>query len=221
MTDKERIDSLENVLARMLRPVAGIPFSAVIKALSGCRVIAIEDSREDRELMALLDQAAKRAGALVCQTPIRRPRPNEVGNDMEPFVLQGLRHVDIECSRPLTKSGLGRSTGYPDILIRDKYGRYTYIECKIYSASTKNTTQRSFYLSPSEDFKVSHDARHVVFGYEMIAEPVGDGSRDSFYTPVSYSIIDVHDLGCDVKYEFNSDNRRLYGIARTLAQGSI
>jgi hypothetical protein len=47
------------------------------------------------------------------------------------------------------------------------------------------------------------------------------GSRDSLYTPKSYKLIDLHDLLCDVKYEFNSDNRRLYAESMVLMQGEL
>ena len=41
------------------------------------------------------------------------------------------------------------------------------------------------------------------------------------YTPRSYKLIDLHDLLCDVKYEFNSDNRRLYAPSIMLLQGEV
>lgn len=221
MNNKDRVENLEAIIAQMLRPVQGIPFSVVIKSLSNFEVFPFSDSAEDVELVARMEEAAKIAGRLVVETPIRRPRPNEVGNDMEPYVLEGLKAAGLNCSRPLTQSGKGRSTGYPDILVQDRFGRYTYVECKIYSADTKITSQRSFYLSPSADFKVSVSARHVVFGFEMTAEAVGGSSRDSYYRPCAYSVIDVHDLECDVKYEFNSDNFRLYSRTTMLASGLI
>jgi hypothetical protein len=79
---------------------------------------------------------------------------------------------------------------------------------------------RSFYLSPSDSFKVSRDARHLVltFGMEASAIP---GSRNSMYIPRSYKLIDRHDLRCNVKYEFNYDNRRLYAPSMMLLEGSI
>ena len=79
---------------------------------------------------------------------------------------------------------------------------------------------RSFYLSPSESFKVSVDARHLLLAFGMEASPIA-GSRDSFYIPKSYKLIDLHDLLCDVKYEFNSDNRRLYAPSMLLLQGDV
>jgi hypothetical protein len=79
---------------------------------------------------------------------------------------------------------------------------------------------RSFYLSPSESFKVSVDARHLLLAFGMDASPIA-GSRDSLYIPTSYRLIDLHDLLCDVKYEFNSDNCRLHAPSMILLQGDV
>jgi hypothetical protein len=79
---------------------------------------------------------------------------------------------------------------------------------------------RSFYLSPSESFKVSVDGRHLLLAFGMEASPIA-GLRDSMYIPRSYKLIDLHDLLCDVKYEFNSDNRRLDAPSMMLLQGEV
>lgn len=79
---------------------------------------------------------------------------------------------------------------------------------------------RSFYLSPSDSFKVSLDARHLLLAFGMNPTAIS-GSRDSLYTPQSYKLIDLYDLLCDVKYEFNSDNRRLYAPSMILSQGEL
>jgi hypothetical protein len=152
--------------------------------------------------------------------PIRRPRPNEVGNDVEAFVMRALPKTGLTAARPTSKAGFGKSTGYPDILIRDAQHRDTYLECKIFADGTAETTMRSFYLSPSESFKVCLDARHLLLAFGMHAAAI-PGSRDSLYTPKSYKLIDLHDLLCDVKYEFNSDNRRLYAESMVLMQGEL
>lgn len=79
---------------------------------------------------------------------------------------------------------------------------------------------RSFYLSPSESFKVSVDARHLLLAFGMEAEAIPN-SRDSLYRPLSFKLVDLHDLLCDVKYEFNSDNRRLYAANTLLLEGAV
>jgi len=59
-------------------------------------------------------------------------RPNEVGNHIEPFVKDALNSVEMEAGIPLTSNGKHQSAGYPDIFIKDKDGRITYLECKTY-----------------------------------------------------------------------------------------
>lgn len=39
MTPDERIDELENVLARFLQPIRGVPFPVVIRALANASVL--------------------------------------------------------------------------------------------------------------------------------------------------------------------------------------
>ena len=69
----------------------GIPFPLVIKALADSSVYAIDPGDPaDANLIAMLTVAARRAGELVREAPIRRNRPNEVGNDIEPFVLRAV-----------------------------------------------------------------------------------------------------------------------------------
>jgi hypothetical protein len=219
--DSKRVEMLENILAQMLQPVRGIPFSVVVKALSKHAIIKIDPKNaDDNTLIQTLVSAAKIAGKATQATPIVRPRPNEVGNDVEAYVMRGLQEAKLRCQRPQTARGSGKATGYPDILLFDGKNRPTYLECKIYGAGTVGTSMRSFYLSPSDDFKVSQEARHVLLAFEMQATAV-PGSRNSEYRATAFKLVDLHDLQCDVKYEFNSDNRRLYADGLLLAADRI
>lgn len=221
MNDAERAEHLENLLATFLRPIKGIPFPVVIKAICGN---AVEDvnfgSPEDAALVESLKQTAAITAKLVAQSPIRRPRPNEVGNDLEPFVRRAANQSGLSASAPKSKTGRGQQVGYPDILIHDAAGRPTYLEVKSFADGAEATTMRSFYLSPSANPKVCLDARHIVLGFGVKAQPIA-GSRDSFYTAVSYKLINLFELQCDVKYEFNSDNRRMYASNLVLASGRL
>lgn len=221
MDDKQRAEILEAALAQLLQPLKNIPFSTVVRSLAGHAILRTDTTDTlDIDLVKRLAATAKLCASMVRQAPILRPRPNEVGNDIEPFVMRAATQAGLSCVRPSTKGGSLKSTGYPDILITDSNGRKTYLECKIYSAGTANTSMRSFYLSPSDDFKVCHDARHLLMAFEMEASAVPQ-SRNSSYIPVAFKLVDLHDLLCDVKYEFNSDNRRLYGADMVLAAGPV
>jgi hypothetical protein len=220
-TAEDRLAELEAVLEQMLKPVKGIPFRIIVKSIAGCEVIPIDPQcPEDADMLRGLERAIHAAAAEVRLRPIERPRPNEVGNDIEVFVKAALLAQGFRVESPAARNGLTKGVGYPDILIFDKAGRPTYVECKTYSAGTVSSSMRSFYLSPSENFKVSLDARHVVLSFEMIADAL-PGSRNSRYAPVGFKLIDVSDLLCDVKYEFNSDNRRLYDKDLILLEGKF
>lgn len=221
MKKDTRIQILECAIQQMLSPLKNIPFDLIIKSLSQFKVIKlVKTDQRDAALLKRLEGAIRRAGEAVHQTPIRRPRPNEVGNDIEPFVLAALEKEGFRATRPTSSSGKKKSTGYPDILFYDEYDRPTYLECKIYADGADPTTMRSFYLSPSEAFKVSMDARHLLLAYSMNRAPI-PGSNNAAFTPTGFKLVDLHDLLCDVKYEFNSDNRRLYSEDLVLLTGAI
>jgi hypothetical protein len=221
MDDKERMEILEAALAQMLKPIRGIPFSVIVRAMAEKQVIKVDrNDLDDQALIQDLEKAIGFCAAELKRHPIERPRPNEVGNDVEEYVMRALAKTHLSPNRPTSKKGLGKATGYPDILIEDTAGRSTYLECKIFAHGTPETTMRSFYLSPSESFKVSRDARHLLLAFGMEASAI-PGSRNSSYTPRSFKLVDLHDLLCDVKYEFNSDNRRLYSPSMIVLKGDL
>lgn len=221
MDDKSRLQALENALSQMLKPLRGLPFTVVVKALAANTVIAVDLSNpDDVALLESLKNAIHYCGEEVKRKPIRRPRPNEVGNDIEPFVMRALTHVGFDVKRPTSSGGKDKSTGYPDILFFDRKKRPTYLECKVYGDATSDTSMRSFYLSPSDSFKVTTDARHLLLAYGMNRAPI-PGSSDSFFSPFAFKLVDLHNLMCDVKYEFNSDNKRLYAPGMIIAEGRL
>ena len=178
---------LEQALAQMLKPLKNIPFSVIVRSLAERQVIQIDQAdAADIELLKKLEKTIHLCAAELKAKPIRRPRPNEVGNDVEGYVMRALPRAGLTAARPTSQKGLGKSTGYPDILVRDAKNRATYLECKIFAQGSAETTMRSFYLSPSESFKVSVDARHLLLAFGMEASPIPE-SRDSTYIPESRS----------------------------------
>jgi len=221
MNEKERLEQLEEVLAQFLKPVKGIPFNVVVRALCERKVIPVDTSLEaDRQLIDALTRCAVQVGKDLRVKPIRRPRPNEVGNDIEGYIMAALPSVGVKCARPLSAGGRGQGVGYPDILLEDATGRPAYLEAKIYSHDTANSSMRSFYLSPSENFKVSKDARHLLLAFEMVRELL-PGSQLYSFKAVAFKLVDLFNLEIDVKYEFQSDNRRLYEKGALLAAGKV
>jgi hypothetical protein len=77
--------------------------------------------------------------------------------------------------------------------------------------------KQSLCLSFSEDFKVTKDAHHFVISYEIYV--AGRDGLNNIYKCRSWKLITLENLICDVKYEFNSDNKRLYTKENILAEG--
>jgi len=211
---------LENVIKQMLKPLKDIPLSIVIESLSSHKIIPFKPkSKKDVQVLKVLKKVAKLAGSNVTKEGIRRKRPNEVGNDIEPFVHDALNRYGYSAMTPTTESGKMKSTGYPDLVFIDEFKRKNYLECKTFNIDNVSTTQRSFYLSPSEDFKITCDAHHFVISFEVYVD--GRDGDKNIYRCRSWKILSVENLLVDVKYEFNSDNLRLYSDELLLAHGTI
>lgn len=210
----EREQKLEDALAQFLKPVKGIPFEVVVKAMCDNEVFKFDKSSDAlAQILERITEAMRSTCRTVQQNPINRPRPNEVGNDMEPFVIQALCDAGLKAATPKTVSGKGKAMGYPDAMITTDAG-VIYLEVKTYAAKNHKTSQRSFYFSPSDDAKITCDAHHLLVGFEI-------ERNGNLFTPMAFEIVDLYGLDCDVKSEFNSDNKRLYTAERLLVSERV
>ncbi len=218
--NNERVSKLENVIKQMLQPIKNIPLDLVIEWLSWCKVLPFDKSnKEDNNVLSKLVKVAKITWKNVNKDWILRPRPNEVWNDIEPFVKSALNKIWYKADTPKTSSWKKKSTWYPDIEFLDNFWRYNYLECKTFNIKNINTTQRSFYLSPSSDFKITKNAHHFVISFEIyVAKSIW---KKNLYKCKSYKILTIEDLDVDVKYEFNSDNSRMYSKELIIAEWII
>ena len=219
--DEEYVKNLERIIQGMLRPLKDIPFPLVINSISGKEVIPFSSEKtEDIELLNLIEKSIIDAGQSMLQNGVYAKRVNEIGNAIEPFVRVSLNKHYLNADTPADKNGKRQSVGYPDISIRFKEKTH-YVECKTYNRETENSSQRSFYLSPSDKFKVAEDGHHFLVSYEM--ERIGYmGDKGDRYKPLHWRILSLERLVVSVKYEFNSDNRELYGNnALILREGNL
>jgi len=184
-------------------PMESVPFEVVVEELYGFKVRKF-DPEADGKLLERIENAMRDACLFARKGPIKRNRPNEVGNDMEPFVVKALKSHGMAAAAPKTRSGRGRSAGYPDVKM-DIDPVPIFLEVKTYSASTRRSSQRSVFLSPSkgQDSKVTEDGYHLLVGFEM--ERTG-----TLYRPVAFQLVDLHGLEFNMKAEFNANNRSLY-----------
>lgn len=223
MNEQEKyIKELEKTISQFLSPIKKIPFKIAIKAVSGCSVIPFDkDNPKDQQLLKDLIEVTKIVTKNANKEGIFTRRVNEVGNHIEQFMLNALNKVGLNADRPETKEGRRKAVGYPDIFVKDRYGRPNYIECKTYNERNYQTTQRSFYFSPAQrptDFKVIYDARHIIISFKI--ERAERGGRVAF-VPVYWKIFSTNNLIGQIKHEFNSSNKQMYTKEALLAQGGI
>jgi hypothetical protein len=213
-------EQLENIIKQMLKPLKGIPLKLVIESLCNHTILPFDESDpKDKLLLENLIKIMEVAVKNINNVGIQRKRPNEVGNDIEPFIKDALNSFGYTSRTPSTITGHQKTMGYPDIEFIDDFNRTNYLECKTYNIETINTTQRSFYLSPSEDFKITKDAHHFIVSFEVYEE--SQIGNQNLYKCRGWKILSAEKLLVDVKYEFNSDNARLYQKDLILAEGYI
>lgn len=218
--NEEYVKKLEGIIKTMIKPLKEIPLDLVMESLTGCKILPF-DSNSDKDLKVL--ETLKKVANNVClkfnNDKVKRSRPNEIGNDIEPYVIEELNKLNYKAKSPKTNNGITKSVGYPDIEFTDEFGRTNYLECKTFNILNIKTTQRSFYLSPSENSKITQDAHHFVISFEVYKEKTIKGL--SLYKCKSWKILSIEKLEVDVKYEFNANNKNLYSTDMILAEDSI
>ncbi len=188
-------------------------FAEVIKSTTGFQVIAFDATKSAHgELLERLQKVARRAANQAKKKGIRKARANEVGNAMEGFVLEAMVAENVAAARPKTQSGRTLSVGYPDFDLNGEPA--CYVELKTYNAKTANSTQRTFYYSPSADPKITHDALHLLLAFQMV-QTEEDGR--SVWRPDRFQITSLDQMEVKLKVEYNQSNRGLYAGPHTLA----
>ncbi len=208
MIDKDYVAKIEHVIKQMLNPLKDIPFNLVIESLSGKKVVPFDfKDANDIELLGILKEVAVLSGEKINEKGVVSRRANEVGNKIEPIVKSAMQKHELNPSTPTGTTGKKKSTGYPDVLFFFENKPY-YLECKTYNFKNISTTQRSFYFSPSKNFKVIYDTHHFMLSYEMFVD--GRRGGKNIYKCKHYKILSLDTLSLDIKYEFNSNNKRVY-----------
>jgi len=205
---------LSATLNEQTKPAKQIPFKEVIEATTQHRILDFDTNNPAHvELRQKILKAASLAGERARKEGLVAARANEAGNYMEAFVKAALKESGLDARTPVTTAGEAQTTGYPDFEILGSLS--AYLELKTYNASTANTTQRTFYYSPSEHPKVTRDALHLLLAYQL-EKTTRDGK--TVFVPVHWKLVTLQDLVVDLKFEFNQSNRKLYGseAARSL-----
>ena len=202
----------ESALAELTKPSKKIPFKTVIHATTGFRVLDLNTNNPAHvALRGKILKAAALAGERARKEGISSVRANEAGNHLEPFVRTALRDAGLEARIPVTTAGHAQATGYPDIEITG--ATPCYLELKSYNAATADTTQRTFYYSPSATPKITRDALHFLLAYEL--EKV-TRQGEALFVPAHWKLLTLQDLEVDLKSEFNQSNRGMYRDGKLL-----
>ena len=139
--NNEYTKNLEDIIKNMLRPLKDVPLKLVIEAISNFKILKFDpNDPKDKKVLEILIKVADKAGSEVNKNGIKRPRPNEVGNDIETHVKGALNHFGYKADIPTSASGKKKAAGYPDIEFIDEFNRYNYLECKTYNIQNINTT---------------------------------------------------------------------------------
>ena len=207
-------------LGELTRPEKQIPFKDVIEATTHFHVLDFDTNNPAHvALQEKIFAAAALAGTRAAKEGLLVERANEAGNHIEPFVRTALREVGLAARVPLNATGAAQATGYPDVEITG--ATPCYLELKTYNATTVNTTQRTFYYSPSEHPKITRDALHFLLAYQL-EKTERDGR--TVFVPVHWKLITLENLLVDLKFEFNQSNHGLYGTDAAkslLSEGAI
>ena len=189
----------------------GIPFSEVIAATSGKRVLPIDrtDKETQRILAAIgqsLDEVLRRMNA--ADSPAREAkRVNEMSSYFENALRETLNaRPGFTCTIPKTESGRLQRSGYPDLRLLDKTtSRVFYLDPKLFAAGSKSSSLRTFYFEPKRATnKVNDDAVHLIVGIEHQRD------EDGAVRFTRWELIDLANFRVKLKAEFEGSNADLY-----------
>jgi hypothetical protein len=189
----------------------GIPFSEVIAATSGKRVLPIDRTNKEtqRILGAIglaLDEVLRTMNAP--DGPARKAkRVNEMSSYFENALRETLNaRSGFTCAIPKTEGGRTQRSGYPDLRLVDKTtNRVFYLDPKLFAAGSKSSSLRTFYFEPKRATnKVNDDAVHLIVGIEHERDQAGT----IHFT--RWELIDLANFRVKLKAEFEGSNADLY-----------
>ena len=194
------------------RQLSGIPFSEVILAATGKRVLPCDltsetDQRVIKQISGVLDEVLRRMNAP--ESAVHKVgRINEVSSHVENLLRELLSAAPgLSCDFPRTSEGRVQRSGYPDLRIVDAASqRVFYLDPKLYAAGSRESSFRTFYFEPKiATNKVTDDAVHLIVGFEH--EPKSGGGRWNF---TRWDLVDLAHFKVRLKAEFQGSNRDIY-----------
>lgn len=190
------------------RELRGIPFSEVLAATTGKKIIPV-DTTTDRVWLERLGRALDRA-LLVLNEPTqemhRAGRINEASHFIEDQIRAELsREPGWRCAIPQTNDGGEQRSGYPDLRLVLEDAVVVYLDPKLFSGDSRESTLRTFYYEPKTTTnKVQDDARHLLVGIHH------NGKTGTNLRLLGWELIDVSRLRVQLKAEFQTSNNEMY-----------
>ncbi len=202
------------------RRLEGLPFSEVIEAATGRRVLPIDRSdAATRRVLQLVAQAADLTLREANQPDAEAGRTRRI-NEASRFFEDTLRarleaEPSLSCDFPPTAEGKAQRSGYPDLrLVDQETGTVYYIDPKVHATDSRRSSFRTFYYEPKTTTnKVLEDAHHLVLG---ISHATVEGRPPHFQ---NWELIDLTSMKIKLKAEFESSNREMYRDDAVVAAG--
>ena len=193
-----------------------IPFSSVLEATSGYRILPVDPQAP--WLGPLEEVIAASIAALNDPAhPVHSAgRINEASRFIEDDLLARCNTVPgWSCRIPATSAGGEQRSGYPDLHLVVSDGSHVYLDPKLFAADSRTSTLRTFYYEPkSTTGKVHHEACHLLVG---IRHNSGAGGRLRFE---GYELVDVSKIRVQLKAEFQASNKDLYAPENIVRSGA-
>jgi hypothetical protein len=199
---------LINWLLEEERDLTGIPFSDVLAATSGKKILTLDPATDSLWIDKLSASLDRTLGALNTPShPIHAVgRINEASRHIEDQLLKELNSIPgWTCSVPKTADGKEQRSGYPDLRLELEDGRVVYLDPKLYARNSRDSSLRTFYYEPkTTTAKVHDDAIHLLVG---VAHNSGEGGSIRFE---KWDLVDISRIRVRLKAEFQASNRDLY-----------
>jgi len=200
------------------RDMKGIPFSEVLAATTGKKIIPV-DPAADRawlgRLGKVLDQMLSDLND-PSQEIHKARRINEASRFVEDQLRLGLnRQPGWKCMVPQTASGGEQRSGYPDLRLVLENGDVVYLDAKLYEDGSRSSTLRTFYYEPKTTTgKVHDDARHLLVSIRH------NGKTGADLRLLGWELVDVSRIRVRLKAEFQASNHDLYHKDNVVAEGT-
>lgn len=190
------------------RDLKGIPFSEVLAATTGKKILPVDPEADKpwlEKLGAILDRTLAKLNDP--SHPIHTAgRINEASRFIEDELLAECEGVEgWSCGIPKTSAGEEQRSGYPDLRLVLEDGSVVYLDPKLFATDSRASSFRTFYYEPkTTTSKVQDDARHLLVG---VHHNEGQGGQLRLE---GWDLVDVSKIKVQLKAEFQASNNDMY-----------